>query len=67
MSTEDPPEAPRGPGRPALAPEEARDQFLRIRLTKAELDEIKAAAGTKTSDWARTRLLAAAKRAKPKP
>lgn len=67
MSADESAAPARGPGRPPA--EEPRDQTLRIRVTKTELEAVKeaaAGAGTNPSDWARTKLIAAAKRTKPK-
>jgi hypothetical protein len=53
-------------GRPPKPDGEARDNVLRIRLTDAERAVLDAAAGAKTLDtstWARSELLAIAKRA----
>jgi hypothetical protein len=50
-------------GRPPKAPEDRQSARLEIRMTAAELELIEAAAGGKTSVWARETLVKAAKRA----
>ena len=49
-------------GRPPLPEEERMDKILKIRLSAAELAELKRAADGDTSTWAREVLLRAAKR-----
>ena len=49
-------------GRPPKPADERKAAELRIRLTEDERQELDAAAGGKTSTWARTILLRAAKR-----
>jgi len=49
-------------GRPRLPPEALRAKPLRIRLTKAEREEIDRAANGQSSTWAREILLQAARR-----
>jgi hypothetical protein len=55
-------------GRPPIA--NPRSNILRIRLSDTELAELEAAAEAANitpAEWARTRILTAAKRARPKP
>jgi uncharacterized protein (DUF1778 family) len=49
-------------GRPPKADEERKSAELRIRMTQEERELLDAAAGGKTSTWARGVLLRAAKR-----
>jgi hypothetical protein len=51
-----------GPGRPTLPDSEKRKPAFLLKLTDAEHDLIKKAAGGKVSTWARETLLRAAKR-----
>jgi hypothetical protein len=54
----------RGPGRPKKAAGERRDADIRIPVTAAEKDAIQAAVGNgELAGWARTVLLAAARKA----
>ena len=49
-------------GRPEKAPEERRENILKVCLTDEERDQLDHAADGKTSTWARSLLLRAAKR-----
>jgi hypothetical protein len=51
-----------GRGRPALPDSEKRKPAFLLKLTDAEFETIKQAAGPKVSTWARETLLKAAKR-----
>lgn len=51
-----------GRGRPSLPDSEKRKPAFLLKLTDAEFEQIKQAAGGKTSTWAREVLLRAAKR-----
>ena len=53
-------------GRPALPKKEKRGKFISTRLSPPEYDEIMAAvksSGLAKTDWVRTKLIAAARRA----
>lgn len=52
----------RGPGRPSIPDSEKRKPALLIKLTDAENELIRSAAGPKITTWAREVLLRAAKR-----
>jgi hypothetical protein len=54
----------RGPGRPPLPPGEARSEYVKVRVTKAEraaLDRASREAGKDLGGWAREVLLASAR------
>lgn len=53
---------PKGRGRPPKPEEDRRTVRFEVRLTPAEVEDVKRAAEGKTSTWARNVILKAAKR-----